>query len=85
MTIQAKSFPIALSGSDFLAIAKQRSWKTATAERELGREYAAVQDKIKDVKTTLEEKIDDLRDMESTNQVLIAKERQSNDELQTAL
>ena len=52
--------------------------------KHLGKDDAAAQEKIKEMKNTLEEKIDDLRDMESTNQVLITKERQSNDELQTA-
>jgi len=33
---------------------------------------------------TLQEKVDDLNDMEEMNNVLIAKERSSNDELQEA-
>ncbi|GMY32104.1 factor of DNA methylation 1-like [Fagus crenata] len=45
---------------------------------------AAVQKKMKDMNDELEEKVDNLNDMESMNHVLIAKERQSNDELQEA-
>ncbi|XP_062008019.1 factor of DNA methylation 1-like [Rosa rugosa] len=44
----------------------------------------AVQKKMKDMKQELGEKIEELEDLESLNQTLIAKERQSNDELQEA-
>lgn len=52
--------------------------------KHLGQDDAAVQKKIEEMNTELKEKIDDLDDLESTNQVLISKERQSNDELQEA-
>lgn len=45
---------------------------------------AAVQKKMKEMNDELESKIDDLDEMESLNKTLIAKERQSNDELQEA-
>lgn len=44
----------------------------------------AVQNKMKEMNEELEEKIGDLDDMETLNQALIVKERQSNDELQEA-
>lgn len=44
----------------------------------------AVQKKMKEMKIELENKVDNLEDLESLNQTLIAKERQSNDELQEA-
>ncbi|CAL9010807.1 unnamed protein product [Prunus brigantina] len=44
----------------------------------------AVQKKIKEMNDELEEKVDELEDLESLNQTLITKERQSNDELQKA-
>lgn len=44
----------------------------------------AVQSKMKEMKDELESKVDDLSVMESLNQTLMVKERQSNDELQEA-
>ncbi|KDP41984.1 hypothetical protein JCGZ_27002 [Jatropha curcas] len=44
----------------------------------------AVQNKMKEMNDELEQKVDDLADVESLNQTLITKERQSNDELQEA-
>lgn len=44
----------------------------------------AVKKKMKEMNVELEEKVESLEDMESLNQTLIAKERQSNDELQEA-
>ncbi|KAF7843193.1 factor of DNA methylation 1-like [Senna tora] len=44
----------------------------------------AVQKKIKEMNDELAEKVENLDDMEQTNQHLIVKERQSNDELQEA-
>ncbi|XVF86344.1 hypothetical protein PTKIN_Ptkin18bG0031900 [Pterospermum kingtungense] len=52
--------------------------------KHLGQDDAAVQKKMEEMNNELKEKIDDLEDLESTNQVLICKERQSNDELQEA-
>lgn len=43
-----------------------------------------VQEKMKEMKDELEEKVENLELLESTNQTLIVKERQSNDELQEA-
>lgn len=43
---------------------------------------AAVQKKMEDMSNELQEKVEDLNDVESMNHVLIAKERQSNDDLQ---
>ncbi|XP_059642065.1 factor of DNA methylation 1-like [Cornus florida] len=45
---------------------------------------AAVQNKMKDMTEELEQKIDEMGDLENLNQTLIVKERQSNDELQEA-
>ncbi|KAJ6703066.1 RIBONUCLEASE P SUBUNIT P38 [Salix viminalis] len=45
---------------------------------------AAVQKKVEEMKDELSQKVDDFADMESLNQTLIIKERQSNDELQEA-
>ncbi|KAJ4718618.1 factor of DNA methylation 1-like [Melia azedarach] len=45
---------------------------------------AAVKKKMKEMTDELEQKIDDLEEMETLNQTLITKERQSNDELQEA-
>ena len=45
---------------------------------------AAVQKKMKEMNDELQEKIENLDSMESMNQTLIVKERQSNDELQQA-
>lgn len=45
---------------------------------------AAVQKKVKEITDELAQKIEDLADLEEVNQVLIVKERQSNDELQEA-
>ena len=44
----------------------------------------AVQKKMEDINDELQQKVDDLNDMEDMNQFLIAKERESNDELQGA-
>ncbi|XAR50484.1 hypothetical protein NMG60_11004826 [Bertholletia excelsa] len=45
---------------------------------------AAVQNKIKEMNEELDQKIDEMKDLEDLNQMLIVKERQSNDELQEA-
>ncbi|XP_041001106.1 factor of DNA methylation 1 [Juglans microcarpa x Juglans regia] len=45
---------------------------------------AAIQKKMEEMNDELKEKFEDLNDMESMNQVLITKERESNDELQEA-
>nr|KYP56890.1 hypothetical protein KK1_003141 [Cajanus cajan] len=45
---------------------------------------AAVQNKIKEMNDELQEKVDNLENMEAMNHTLIVKERQSNDELQEA-
>ncbi|XP_018627588.1 factor of DNA methylation 1-like isoform X1 [Nicotiana tomentosiformis] len=45
---------------------------------------AAVQNKIKEMNEELKQKMEEMDDMESLNQTLLAKERQSNDELQDA-
>ncbi|KAE8710933.1 Factor of DNA methylation 1 [Hibiscus syriacus] len=52
--------------------------------KHLGQDDAAVQEKMKEMENELRDKEDDMKDLESTNQVLITKERQSNDELQDA-
>lgn len=52
--------------------------------KHLGQDDAAVQKKMEEMNNELKEKIDDLEGLESTNQILICKERQSNDELQEA-
>jgi predicted FMN-binding regulatory protein PaiB len=44
----------------------------------------SVRKKMEEMNETLQEKVDDLNDMEEMNNVLIAKERSSNDELQEA-
>ncbi|GMN49905.1 hypothetical protein TIFTF001_019061 [Ficus carica] len=44
----------------------------------------AVQTKMKEMNDELEEKIENLEDLESLNQTLLAKERETNDELQEA-
>lgn len=44
----------------------------------------AVQQKMKEMNDELEQKVDSLGDLESLNQTLLVKERQSNDELQEA-
>uniref|UniRef100_A0A5B7B4M2 Putative factor of DNA methylation 1 isoform X2 n=1 Tax=Davidia involucrata TaxID=16924 RepID=A0A5B7B4M2_DAVIN len=45
---------------------------------------AAVQKKMKEMTEELEQKVEEMGDVESLNQTLIVKERQSNDELQEA-
>ncbi|PSR96009.1 Factor of DNA methylation like [Actinidia chinensis var. chinensis] len=45
---------------------------------------AAVHEKIKEMNEELEEKVDEMAGLEDLNRTLIAKERQSNDELQEA-
>lgn len=45
---------------------------------------AAVQKQIQDMNEELNEKIEEMKSMESLYQTLITKERQSNDELQEA-
>ncbi|XVE78406.1 hypothetical protein DITRI_Ditri13aG0142300 [Diplodiscus trichospermus] len=52
--------------------------------KHLGQDDAAVQKKMEEMNNELNEKIDDLQGLESINQALIFKERQSNDELQEA-
>lgn len=44
----------------------------------------AVQTKMKEMNEELEDKIDNLDSLESLNQTLLAKERETNDELQEA-
>lgn len=44
----------------------------------------AVQNKMKEMNEELEEKVGEMENLESLNQTLIVKERQSNDELQAA-
>ncbi|RVX07783.1 Factor of DNA methylation 2 [Vitis vinifera] len=44
----------------------------------------AVQNKMKEMNEDLEEKVGEMENLESLNQTLIVKERQSNDELQAA-
>lgn len=45
---------------------------------------AAIQKKMEEMNDELKEKFEEMNDMEYTNQVLITKERESNDELQEA-
>lgn len=45
---------------------------------------AAVQSKMKEMNEELEQKQEEMGDLESLNQTLVVKERQSNDELQEA-
>ncbi|GMI81991.1 factor of DNA methylation 1, IDN2 PARALOG 1, INVOLVED IN DE NOVO 2 (IDN2) - LIKE 1 [Hibiscus trionum] len=52
--------------------------------KHLGQDDAVVQEKMKEMENELQDKEDDMKGLESTNQVLITKERQSNDELQDA-
>ncbi|XVE89165.1 hypothetical protein DITRI_Ditri19aG0128600 [Diplodiscus trichospermus] len=52
--------------------------------KHLGQDDATVQKKMEEMNNELKEKIEDLQDLELTNQALIYKERQSNDELQEA-
>ncbi|KAF2321502.1 hypothetical protein GH714_000151 [Hevea brasiliensis] len=52
--------------------------------KHLGDQDTAVQKKMKEMNDELEQKVEDLADVESLNQTLIVKERQSNDELQEA-
>ncbi|CAN4086424.1 unnamed protein product [Withania somnifera] len=49
-----------------------------------GNDDAAVQKKIKEMNEELKDKMEEMDSMESLNQTLLAKERQSNDELQDA-
>ncbi|XP_059303524.1 factor of DNA methylation 1-like [Lycium ferocissimum] len=49
-----------------------------------GNDDAAVQNKIKEMNEELKDKMEEMDGMESLNQTLLAKERQSNDELQDA-
>ena len=44
----------------------------------------AIKKKMEEMSTELADKIESLEDMESMNQTLVTKERQSNDELQEA-
>lgn len=44
----------------------------------------SIQDRMRQMKEDLEEKIGEMDNLESLNQTLIVKERQSNDELQAA-
>lgn len=50
----------------------------------LGKDDAAVQEKMKEMSDELESKVEDLQEMETINQALLKKERESNDELQEA-
>lgn len=49
-----------------------------------GNDDAAVQKKIKEMNEELKDKMEEMDGMESLNQTLLLKERQSNDELQDA-
>lgn len=49
-----------------------------------GNDDEAVQKKIKEMNEELKDKMEEMDSMESLNQTLLAKERQSNDELQDA-
>lgn len=49
-----------------------------------GDDDAAVQNKIKEMNEELVWKMEEMDDLESLNQTLLAKERRSNDELQDA-
>nr|GMD30591.1 factor of DNA methylation 1 [Ipomoea batatas]GMD33886.1 factor of DNA methylation 1 [Ipomoea batatas]GMD37380.1 factor of DNA methylation 1 [Ipomoea batatas]GMD38833.1 factor of DNA methylation 1 [Ipomoea batatas] len=49
-----------------------------------GDDDSAVQEKIKEMKEQLDEKIEDMKDLDEMNNALVLKERQSNDELQEA-
>lgn len=49
-----------------------------------GDDDAAVQNKIKEMNEELVGKMEEMDDLESLNQTLLAKERRSNDELQDA-
>lgn len=49
-----------------------------------GEDDSAVQEKIKEMKGELDEKIDDMKHLDEMNNALVLKERQSNDELQEA-
>ncbi|KAK8645816.1 hypothetical protein V6N13_119627 [Hibiscus sabdariffa] len=52
--------------------------------KHLGQDDAAVQEKMKEMENEVRDKQDDMKDLESTNVLLLTKERQSNDELQDA-
>ncbi|XP_073124137.1 factor of DNA methylation 1-like isoform X2 [Henckelia pumila] len=58
--------------------------KLEVMEHLRGEDDAGAQQKIDEMKEQLEEKIEDLFDREELNQQLLAKERESNDELQEA-
>ena len=45
---------------------------------------AAVQNQIKEMNEKLEQKVDEMSDLEDLNKTLVRKERESNDELQEA-
>lgn len=52
--------------------------------KHLGQDDTVVQKKMEEMNEQLEEKVGEMDDLESLNQTLIVKERQSNDELQEA-
>ncbi|XP_060172756.1 factor of DNA methylation 1-like [Lycium barbarum] len=58
--------------------------KLEVMEHLRGDDDAAVQNKIKEMNEELVGKMEEMEDLESLNQTLLAKERQSNDELQNA-
>lgn len=49
-----------------------------------GEEDSTVKQKMEDLTSELNEKIEEMEDMEALNQTLVVKERKSNDELQEA-
>ncbi|THU68012.1 hypothetical protein C4D60_Mb05t30750 [Musa balbisiana] len=53
-------------------------------EEEGGGDATTVQKKISDMKEQLQEKMEEMEDLEALNQTLVVKERMSNDELQEA-
>lgn len=48
------------------------------------RKDAAVQSEMKEMNDKLEEKMEEMGDLENLNRIILIKERQSNDELQEA-